>query len=132
MPNDSLPLPLALRPFVPAKQFELSKRFYMDVGFRIVKDSQKSAELQMGDCRFVLQNFFDTTRGQYSFLELVVADLDAWWRHLQRQELQQRYNVRRPDRLEAGSEPRSILMHDPSGVVWRIREPAGDKPRSDS
>jgi hypothetical protein len=123
MQNESRPVLLALKPYVPAKQFELSKRFYLDVGFIIVKDTQKAAELQMGECCFVLQNFFDTTRGQYSFLELIVTDIDAWWRQLEQQDLARRYNVRLPHRVAANGEPPSILLHDPSGVVWHIREP---------
>jgi hypothetical protein len=122
MSNDSPLVPLALKPCVPARHFDLSKRFYLDVGFRIVHDSQKEAQLEMGECRFVLQNFCDGPGTQHSLLELLVTDVDAWWRHLLEQDLARRYDVRQPDLLALAGERSSILMHDPSGVVWHIKQ----------
>jgi hypothetical protein len=40
---------LSLRPFVPARDFAVSKRFYQAVGFRLSLDGEDVASLKLGD-----------------------------------------------------------------------------------
>lgn len=50
-----LPRPVTdLKPLVPARDAELSKRFYADLGF-INWSTEQIAELQIGSYRFLLQ-----------------------------------------------------------------------------
>ena len=47
-----------LKAFVPAKDVELSKQFYTDLGFTINWSDQEIAELQIGSFRFLLSAFY--------------------------------------------------------------------------
>ena len=47
-----------LKTFVPAKDAELSKKFYTDLGFTINWSNEQIAELQIGSFRFLLQTFY--------------------------------------------------------------------------
>ncbi|MBN68215.1 MAG: hypothetical protein CME32_02890, partial [Gimesia sp.] len=47
-----------LKAFVPAQDFELSKRFYSDLGFQIPWSSDELAYLHCGNCTFLLQKFY--------------------------------------------------------------------------
>ena len=54
-----LPSPVTdLKAFVPARDPELSKRFYVDLGFTINWSNYQIAELQIGSFRFLLQSFY--------------------------------------------------------------------------
>ncbi len=44
-----------LKPYVPAKDFALSKRFYQDLGFELAWSFEDLAYLRHGDSSFLLQ-----------------------------------------------------------------------------
>src|SRR3984885_4105658 len=48
----------ALRPFVPAKDFAISKQFYADVGFRVEPLGESLAAMHLGLHSFLLQDFY--------------------------------------------------------------------------
>ena len=45
-----------IKAFVPARDFELSKQFYQDLGFEVAWSSEDLAYLHHGDCSFLLQD----------------------------------------------------------------------------
>jgi hypothetical protein len=47
---------IALRPFVPASDFETSLRFYTDLGFRAFRLGEKLASMHIGPFGFLLQS----------------------------------------------------------------------------
>ena len=51
---------LDMKAFVPARNPELSKAFYTDLGFAINWSDDEIAELQIGSFRFLLQKFYVT------------------------------------------------------------------------
>ena len=48
---------LALRPFVPARDFDLSRRYYEALGFATTHRDDSIAMLKLGSFSFILQNF---------------------------------------------------------------------------
>ena len=48
----------ATRPMVPAKDFMTSKQFYGDLGFASKMLSEDLAEMTLGACSFLLQNYY--------------------------------------------------------------------------
>ena len=71
-----------LRTFVPAKDFETSKRFYADLGFQVKLLDQNLADIALGTHSFLLQNFYVPEWAGNFMMHLLVDDLDAWWRHI--------------------------------------------------
>lgn len=72
---------IALRPFVPARDFTLSKRFYQAFGFRLLHDGGDVAVMELGGFSFPQQNF-DVQAAEGMTVHLMVRDADAWWREL--------------------------------------------------
>ena len=60
------------------------------------------AYLHAGDCSFLLQQFYVPEHAGNFMMHLLVADVDAWWRHVESQRLAERYGVRF---LPAGDRP---------------------------
>jgi predicted lactoylglutathione lyase len=50
MPNLSA---IEIKAFVPAKDFELSKRFYKDLGFDLAWEDEHLVEFRHGEARFI-------------------------------------------------------------------------------
>lgn len=73
----------ALLPFIPAQDYEVSLRFYQALGFEISYSSDTLTAFHLGDCQFLLQNFYAKGLAKNLVLQLLVDDLDTWWAHCQ-------------------------------------------------
>ena len=110
------------RPFVPAKDFDLSKRFYEALGFTKVLDSEV-AIFRIGASGFILQNYFQKEWAENFMMQLVVDDLDAWWAHIATLDLPTRFGVPQPK--PPAVQPwglRVAYVIDPSGVLWHVAQ----------
>ncbi len=111
---------IEIKAFVPARDMELSLRFYRGLGFAVPWSSDELAYLHVGGCSFLLQKFHVPEHAGNFMMHLLVADVDAWWRHVETQRLAERYGVRA---LPPGDRPwkiRDFALADPTGVLWRI------------
>jgi catechol 2,3-dioxygenase-like lactoylglutathione lyase family enzyme len=111
-----------IKAFVPARDFALSKRFYEDLGFTIKWSDSDLAYLHCGDCSFLLQNFYNPEHAGNFMMHLLVADVEAWWHHVEKSQLPAKYDVRAepPDDRPWGM--RDFTIVDPTGVLWRIAQ----------
>ena len=78
------------------------------------------AYLRHGDCSFLLQNFYNPEHAGNFMMHLLVADVEAWWRHVEITELVAKYGVRAEPPAERPWGMRDFTITDPSGVLWRI------------
>jgi hypothetical protein len=83
-----------IKAFVPAKNFELSKKFYQDIGFTLASDGGGIAYFHVGNASFLLQDFCADGFAENFMMHLLVENVEVWWKH--------------------------ISLIDPSGVCWRI------------
>ncbi|QUD88233.1 VOC family protein [Phenylobacterium montanum] len=116
---------LAVRPFVPAKDFEVSKRFYQALGFRISLENAEIAAMKLGGFGFILQNYYVEEWAGNFMMQLMVRDLDAWWRDTDPDKLAADFGTR-PARAPA-MQPWGLRVGyivDPSGVLWHVAEAA--------
>lgn len=113
---------LELKPFVPAKDFELSKRFYLDLGFQIPWSSDELAYLHCGNCTFLLQNFYVKSLAENFMMHLSVQNVDDWRAHVREQQIAETYGVVVSEPEQRPWRMRDFMLYDPSGVLWRIAE----------
>ena len=109
-----------IKAFVPARDFELSKRFYGDLGFEIPWSSDDLAYLHAGSASFLLQKFYNREHAGNFMMHLLVEDVEAWWRHVVAQELAKRYDVHAEPPEDRPWAIRDFVLTDPAGVLWRI------------
>jgi hypothetical protein len=113
----------AMRPFLPARDFDTSKRFYGDLGFTLNLLGPDLAEMHLGAHSFLLQNYFVAEWAANFVMHVLVADVGSWWRHIAALDLAARYGVespRAPKREEWGLVTTHVF--DPSGVLWHFAE----------
>ena len=110
------------RPFLPAKDFELSKRFYTTIGFELLLD-REVAIFGIGSSSFILQRYYQKEWAENFMMQLVVDDLDSWWAHIEGLDLHRRFAVTAP--RAPALQPwglRVAYLVDPSGVLWHVAE----------
>ena len=110
------------RPFMPTRDFELSKRFYESLGFEKVLDGEV-AIFNAGSGGFILQRVYQKEWAENFMMQLMVDDLDAWWAHIEGLDLCGRFGVRppRPPAMQPWG-LRVAYVSDPCGVLWHVSE----------
>ncbi|MCB1024477.1 MAG: glyoxalase [Acidobacteria bacterium] len=111
------------RPFLPAKDFELSKRFYQALGFTTELNSDEVAIFRIGASTFLLQKYFQKEWAENFMMQLMVDDLDAWWEHILSLDLPESFGV--PEPKPPAVQPwglRISYVVDPSGVLWHVAQ----------
>lgn len=111
-----------LKAFVPAKDFELSKRFYRDIGFTMASDGDGIAYFHHENVSFLLQDFYAKELAENLMLHLLVEDVDAWWKSLRDAGIAETYGVRMSTPEQQPWRMRDFVLFDPSGVLWRIAQ----------
>lgn len=118
------PSPVAdLCAFVPAQNYELSQRFYADLGFTLLWANPEVAQFEAGGFRFLLQNFYVKPLADNFMMSLAVDDADAWWRHVREHDLNGKYGLHtaKPPAVQPWG-LRVLFLSDPSGVLWHISD----------
>ena len=114
---------LAIRPFVPARDFALSKRYYSALGFTLTHEDADVAILKSGSFSFILQNFYAKEHAENCMVQLLVRNVDAWWGTVEPGRLVGEFAVTEP-RVPA-IQPWGLkvgFVFDPSGVLWHVAE----------
>ena len=116
-----------VRPFVPTRDFELSKRFYVALGFTLVLDGEV-AIFNAGSGGFILQRYYVKDWAENFMMQLLVDDLDAWWAHISALDLPGQFGVPLPK--APALQPwglRIAYVVDPCGVLWHVAQRRKDK-----
>lgn len=115
---------LDLKPFVPAGgDFGASRRFFLDLGFRENWGTDGLCELQMGEVRFLLQDYENRELQDNLMMYVIVDDLDAFWSHLEHTGVRERYDgVRAKEPTVFPWGVREVHLIDPAGVCWHFAE----------
>lgn len=111
---------LSLRPFIGAKDFNLCRSFYRDLGFQETILSPDMSVFKTGQQAFYLQDAYVQDWVDNTMVFLEVEDVELFWKELVALDLPAKYeNVRLvPIRyLDWGSE---CFLHDPSGILWHF------------
>jgi hypothetical protein len=111
----------AMRPMVPAKDFEISRRFYIDLGFQPRPLADRLVEMQLGAFSFILQDYYVREWADNFVMHVTVSDVSRWWNHIASLDLPARYGVK----IQAPESQGWAVVAgttDPSGVLWRFAE----------
>ncbi len=111
-----------IKAFVPARDFELSKRFYEDLGFVKASDSDGIAYFHHGEVSFLLQDFYVEALAENFMMHLLVEDVDAWFNRVRDANIAAKYGVKVTGIVQQPWRMRDFIVIDPSGVLWRIAQ----------
>ncbi len=113
---------LSIRPFIGAKDFELSRRFYKDLGFQETILFPNMSLFKTGELGFYLQDAYVKDWIDNTMVFLEVKNVEQYWNELLALDLPAKYKDVRlipVKNYEWGSE---CFVQDPSGVLWHFGE----------
>jgi hypothetical protein len=102
---------------MPAKDFELSKRFYSELGFVMSEGWGGTADFELGGNCFRLQNYYVKDWADNFMVVMGVDDVEAWYqraRTISDSARFQNVRIKPPESVDG-----SLVLHviDPSGVL---------------
>ncbi|HEY0746723.1 MAG TPA: VOC family protein [Steroidobacteraceae bacterium] len=113
---------IEIKAFIPAKDFELSKQFYRDIGFSMESEGGGVAYFHFENVSFLLQDFFIEALAKNFMMHMLVEDLDAWWNSLSESGIAAKYGTKITNIELQPWRMRDFCLADPSGVLWRIAQ----------
>ena len=111
-----------LRPFIPARDFLVSKRFYAGLGWDTKDVGDGLALVRLADRQhFYIQDYYLQDVAENCMLHATVDDAQAWYRHVSAVLRSDRFPGARvqPPKLQ----PYGALVtfvHDPTGVLLHL------------
>jgi len=110
----------SIRPFIGAKDFNVSRNFYRDLGFEETVLSHNLSVFKTGNIAFYLQDFYIKDWIDNTMVFVEVDDVDGYWNELSALNITDRYKTAKliPVRTEAWG--KECFLHDPSGVLWHF------------
>lgn len=111
-----------IKAFVPAADFEESKRFYLTLGFEVPWSDGELAYVRHGDCSFLLQAFDAPGFAGNFQMHLLVQNVDDWHAQVVASGVAGRFGVAVGQPEDRPWAMRDFTLYDPSGVLWRIAQ----------
>lgn len=104
--------------YTPAKDFELSKRFYKAVGFTLTEGFGDTMDCRLGGAVFRLQDDYVKDWAENFMMKFDVDDVDAWHAHARKVIDEGSFGDARYDTPElVGGDAKVFNVWDPSGVL---------------
>jgi len=111
----------SIRTFIGAKNFELSKNFYRDIGFIESVISKDMSYFKISDSLgFYLQDAYVADWVNNSMIFLEVSDVQQCYAELQNLRLDQKYKDVRLIPIQHNDWGKECFLHDPSGILWHF------------
>lgn len=110
----------SIRPFIGARDFETSRKFYRDLGFEETTLGAKMSVFKSGGMAFYLQDAYVKDWVDNTMIFMEVDDVNRFYEALSALRLPDQYEKVKisPVRNEDwGSE---CFLHDPSGILWHF------------
>ena len=113
---------ISIRPFIGAKNFEQSRNFYRDLGFKESILFNNMSYFKTDRVGFYLQDAYVQDWVDNSMIFLEVEDVDRYWKDLLALNLTSKYAGVKLTPIREYDWGRECYMHDPSGILWHIGE----------
>lgn len=105
-----------IRPFVPSKDYELSKSFYESLGFKGESAGPDLTIFQKSGCTFFLQRYYNEEFAKNLMLQLIVDNIDSAYELVT--------GLAEVKHSEIKQEPWGAVIYlwGPSGELWHITQ----------
>ncbi|KAF2518658.1 glyoxalase [Flavobacterium salilacus subsp. salilacus] len=112
----------SIRPFIGAKNFEVSRNFYRDLGFQETILEHKLSVFKSGNHAFYLQDYYTEDWVNNTMIFMEVEDVDIFWKELITLNLDKKYEGVRLVPIRIMDWGKECFVHDPSGILWHFGE----------
>ena len=113
---------ISIRPFIGAKDYELSRSFYRDLGFQETILSHNMSVFKTEALAFYLQDAYVKDWVDNTMIFLEVDDVNRYWHELLTLDLTAKYKSVKLTPVKIYDWGKECFLHDPSGILWHIGE----------
>ncbi|NMM47796.1 VOC family protein [Marinigracilibium pacificum] len=117
-----LPAPVSIRPFIGAKDYSISRKFYKDLGFSEVKLFEKMSYFHIGNFGFYLQDYFNEDWVGNTMVFYEVSDIEKVYQEIKNLDLLTNYPEAKIKPISYNDWGNEFFIHDPSNILWHIGE----------
>ncbi len=112
----------SIRPFIGAKNFEISRNFYRDLGFEESVLAHNLSVFKSDNLAFYLQDAYVKDWIDNTMIFMEVENVDVFWKALTALQLDSKYEAVRLIPIRTMDWGKECFVHDPSGVLWHFGE----------
>jgi len=112
----------SIRPFIGAKNYEMSRSFYRDLGFQESILDARMSYFKTEGIGFYLQDAYVKDWVDNTMVFMEVDDVDQFWKELIALDLTAKYEGVRLTPIRQYDWGRECFLHDPSGILWHFGE----------
>jgi len=113
---------LSIRPFIGAKNYEMSRSFYRDLGFEESILDARMSYFKTEGIGFYLQDAYVRDWVDNTMVFMEVDDVGRYWNELSALDLAAKYEGVRLTSIRDYDWGRECFLHDPSGILWHFGE----------
>jgi catechol 2,3-dioxygenase-like lactoylglutathione lyase family enzyme len=110
----------SIRPFIGAKNFEISRNFYQDLGFEEKRLTPVFSVFHLSGISFYLQDAYVKEWVENSQVFVELEDVSHFWNELLTSGLADKYEHVRFIPIRDQDWGRECFVHDPSGILWHF------------
>ncbi len=114
-----------LKTFLPSIDFELSKQFYLDLGFNINWQGDELIEFGSKEYNFYLQKYYVKEWADNLMMQLFVEDLDKLYKVAEH--VNEKYEATKLKPIFIADYGRTFHIIGPAGELWHMTEITNDK-----
>lgn len=112
----------SIRPFIGAKNFELSRAFYRDLGFEETILEHNFSVFKNQEIVFYLQDYYAKEWIENTMIFIEVENTDEFYNELLSFNLPEKYEHVKLSPIKTMDWGKECFLHDPSGILWHFGE----------
>jgi catechol 2,3-dioxygenase-like lactoylglutathione lyase family enzyme len=113
---------ISIRPFIGAKNFEISRIFYQNLGFQEVVLGNDFSYFHTESIGFYLQDAYVKDWIDNTMIFMEVDNVDRYYNELLALELPKKYEGVKLTSIRVENWGKECFLHDPSGILWHFGE----------
>ena len=112
----------SIRSFIGAKNYNISRKFYKDLGFEEFVISHNMSVFRTGEFAFYLQDYYAKDWVDNTMVFLEVENVQNHLENLKKSGITDKYENVRCTEVVYNDWGNEFFLHDPSGILWHFGE----------
>ncbi len=110
----------SIRTFIGSKNYNVSRNFYLDLGFKEIITSENMSYFYMDEFGFYLQDAYVKDWVDNSMIFFEVENLESILKYIKDLKLPKKYDNVRLSEIIYKEWGKEFFLHDPSGILWHF------------
>jgi len=110
----------SIRTFIGSKNYNVSRNFYLDLGFKEIITSENMSYFYMDEFGFYLQDAYVKDWVDNSMIFFEVENLESILKYIKDLKLPKKYDNVRLSEIIYKEWGKEFFLHDPCGILWHF------------